>query len=84
MQSEISDTNSCVIADVQFLRKSALEIPRLLKSAGHDLPVIFVTAHDTPEMREKAIQLGAAGFFRKPVDDQALLDCTSWAIGGQR
>jgi len=83
LRSEIFDTNACVISDVQFPGKSGLEIPLLLKSAGHHLPVIFVTAHDTPETREMAMRIGAAGYFRKPVDDQALLDAIAWSISGR-
>jgi len=33
------------------------------------------------ETRAAAKRAGAAGFFRKPVDDQALLDALAWAIG---
>jgi FixJ family two-component response regulator len=31
-----------------------------------------------------ARKLGAAGYFRKPVDDQALLDAIEWALSGER
>jgi FixJ family two-component response regulator len=63
---------------------SGFELPGLLARAGHHVPVIFVTAHDTPETRQRAQSVGAAGYFRKPVDDQALLDAIAWAIGGGR
>ena len=52
---------------------SGLELPALLARAGRRLPVIF-TAHDTAGTREMAQRAGAAAYFRKPVDDQALLD----------
>jgi FixJ family two-component response regulator len=84
MQADFCDENACVISDVQFPGKSGLEIPVLLGRAGHHLPVIFVTAHDTPETRDLAQRFGAAGYFRKPVDDQALLDAIAWAIRSQR
>lgn len=80
--AEISDRNACVISDVQFPGKSGLELPRLLEQAGHRLPVIFVTAHDTTQARQTAQQVGGAGYFRKPVDDQALLDAIVWAVRG--
>ena len=84
MQAEITDDNACVIADVQLPKSSGLELPTLLQLAGHRLPVIFITAHDTPEARRQARLVGAAGYFRKPVDDQALLDAIDWAVNGQR
>ena len=84
MQAEFTDANACVVSDVQFPGKSGLELPVLLGRAGHHLPVIFVTAHDTVETRDLAQRYGAAAYFRKPVDDQALLDAISWAISGKQ
>lgn len=80
LRSEISDRNACVVSDVQFPGKSGLELPALLAQAGHRLPVIFVTANDTPQSRDTAQRVGGAAYFRKPVDDQALLDAITWAI----
>lgn len=84
MRSDFTDENACVVSDVQFPGKSGLELPVLLGRAGHYLPVIFVTAHDTSEARDLAQRFGAAAYFRKPVDDQALLDAITWALGGKR
>ena len=81
MRADFSDENACVISDMRMPGINGLELPRLLKCAGHHLPVIFITAHDTPETRELAQRAGAAAYFRKPVDDQALLDAIAWAIG---
>jgi FixJ family two-component response regulator len=80
MRADFSDENACVISDLRMPGTSGLELPALLSRAGHHLPVIFVTAHDTPETRDLAQRAGAAGYFRKPVDDQALLDAIAWAL----
>jgi len=42
--------------------------------------MIFVTAYDTEENRATAKRAGAAAFFNKPVDVQALLDAIIWAV----
>ena len=78
--THFTDTNACVIADIQFPGKSGLELPVLLGRAGHTIPVIFVTAHDTTETRDLAQRYGASAYFTKPVDDQALLDAIRWSI----
>lgn len=83
MRSGFTDENACVISDIQMPGTNGLDLPGLIERAGHRLPVIFVTAHDTPETREIAQRVGAAAYFRKPVDDQALLDAIAWALGGQ-
>ena len=80
MQTNVSDENACVISDVRMPGASGLELPAMLSRAGRHVPVIFTTAHDTAETRDFAHRLGASGYFRKPVDDQALLDAIVWAL----
>ncbi len=80
MAAEVSDEHACVICDVRMPGTSGLELPGLLARDGRNLPVIFITAHDTEETRTIAQRMGAAAYFRKPVDDQALLDAIAWAL----
>jgi FixJ family two-component response regulator len=84
LSSDFTDENACVVSDIQMPGINGLELPALLARAGRRVPVIFVTAHDTPETRDRAQSVGAAAYFRKPVDDQALLDAIAWALSGQR
>lgn len=84
IRSEFTDINACVISDIQMPGISGLDLPGLLARAGHHLPVIFVTAHDTSDIRDRAQSAGAAAYFCKPVDDQALLDAIAWALSGAR
>jgi FixJ family two-component response regulator len=83
LRADISGHNACVISDVRMPGTSGLTLPALLAKAGYHLPVILVTAFDTPTMRDLAQKAGAAAYFRKPVDDQALLDAIVWALGRQ-
>ena len=71
---------ACIVADIRMQGTSGLALPGLLAERGLHTPVIFVSAQDTEETRAAAKRAGAAGFFRKPVDDQALLDALAWAI----
>lgn len=82
LHSDLCDDQACVICDVQMPGGDGFELPSLLAQAGYHMPVIFITAHDTPESRELAQRVGAAAYFRKPVDDQALLDAIAWALSG--
>lgn len=75
--------HACIIADVRLPGPSGLELPTMLDRRGLRLPVIFVTAQDTQDNRAKAKKLGAAGYFRKPVDDMALLDAIQWALSAE-
>ena len=70
--------DSCVIADVLVPGTNTFHLPELLAERQLNMPVIFITASDTDENRQQAKLSGASAFFRKPVDDQALLDAISW------
>jgi FixJ family two-component response regulator len=71
---------SCIVADMTMMGMSGLDLKHLLNAAHSDLPLIFLTAEDSEEMRTSAREAGAVGCFRKPVDTQALLDAVQWAL----
>lgn len=75
--------NACMIADIKLQGMSGLELQDQLREEGSDLPVIFITGFDSPGTRDQAKKAGAAGYFRKPIDDQALLDSIQWALTKQ-
>jgi FixJ family two-component response regulator len=55
----------CLVIDIHLGGMSGLELRHRL-AADEDLtPVIFITAHDEPEVRAQAEAAGCAGFFRK-------------------
>ena len=84
VSADVTDDNACIIADVRMPGSSGLDLPELLARVGRHLPVIFVTAQDTELTRQRARSAGAVGYFRKPVDDQALIDSIHWALGDTR
>jgi FixJ family two-component response regulator len=69
-----------VIADVQMPSGNGLQLQQRLRENGLSMPLILLAAQDTDEMRAEAKCGGFAGFFRKPVDDQALIDAIEWAL----
>lgn len=73
--------NSCLILDIKMDGLSGLELQKQLLAAGIALPVIFITAFHNPQAMREAKKLGAVGYFRKPIDDQALLDLIGWVFG---
>jgi FixJ family two-component response regulator len=73
---------ACIVLDIQMRGLTGFELQEQLASRGISIPVITVSAFDDRETRERARKLGAAAFFRKPVDGQALIDAIHWAMGG--
>ncbi len=73
---------ACIVLDIQMHGLSGFDLQEELTSRGIRTPVIAVSASDDEETRQRARALGAAVFFRKPVDGHALLDAIWWVIGG--
>ena len=74
------EDRACLIADIKMKGLDGLELQQKLAESAIKIPVIFLTALDSNETRQQAKQAGAVGYFRKPVDDQALLDTIQWAL----
>jgi FixJ family two-component response regulator len=81
LQANCPCEGACVVSDIRMTGRSALGLPAHLRQVDQSIPVVFITAYDTPENRDAALRAGAAGYFCKPVDDQALLDAIEWAVG---
>jgi len=80
LKCQLREENACLITDIKMKGLSGLELHQQLSERGTKIPVIFLTAFDTNESRQRAKQAGAVGYLRKPVDDQALLDTIKWAL----
>lgn len=78
------EKDACVIADIRMPGSTGFDLQKRIAAHGLRLPIIVLSASDDVQTREHARELGAVAFFRKPVDDQALLDAIWWAISGAR
>jgi FixJ family two-component response regulator len=76
--------SACILMDIRMPGATGFDLQLELAERGVRIPVIVVSASDDSLLREHARGLGAVGFFRKPVDDQALLDAIWWAISGAK
>ena len=70
----------CLVLDVQLGAMSGLDLQRRLGELGAREPIIFVTAYDSPAIRQEAEQGGCAAFFLKPVPTKLLLEAINKAI----
>ena len=74
----------CVLLDITMPGLTGLQLQAELTKRKVNLPIIAVSARDDADTASRARQLGARFFFRKPVDDQALLDAIHWVLEGDR
>jgi FixJ family two-component response regulator len=63
----------CVISDVKLPAMSGLELLDVLRAQDDQPPVIMITAHDSPAMRDEVRRRGAACYLPKPFEGGALL-----------
>ncbi len=83
LRSPKADKNSCIIIDIRMPGLTGFDLQRKLIAQGSRIPIIVISASDDDQVREQARELGAVAFFRKPIDDQALLDAITWAVSGR-
>jgi FixJ family two-component response regulator len=74
------DADGCVILDIRLPGMSGLELGRQLAADHHRVPVVFISAHDEPQVRHEAAQTGAIAFLGKPFDDVELLTAVHRAL----
>ena len=71
---------SCLIVDAQMPDMSGLQLQRHLAAGGCGIPVIFITAYESDDSRQRAMQAGAAAFLGKPFSDEQLLQTIRSAL----
>jgi len=74
---------SCLIVDVQMPGMNGLQLQSQLAAAGCGIPIIFITAYDHKDSRQRAMQAGAAAFLGKPFNDEQLLQTIRSALRGE-
>lgn len=71
---------ACVVLDAQMAGLDGLKIQERLAENGYTTPVIFITDHEEPRVREKALAAGAVAFLRKPLGTELFVKTLCEAI----
>lgn len=69
-----------ILLDIEMEQLDGYDTCRRLRAAGHQMPVIFVSGHDTLEERLRAFDAGGDDFISKPFDAPILQRKTSHAM----
>jgi len=63
----------CIVTDVEMRQMSGLGLLQFLKNQNCAVPVIIITGKPSAQSEAFYLDSGAVGFFRKPVDGDALV-----------
>jgi FixJ family two-component response regulator len=77
------DRAGCLVLDIRLPGTSGIELYRQIAARGAAPPVIFITAHDQPALREEAAKLGAAAYLPKPFPGRDLVEAVAAAVGAE-
>ena len=71
---------ACVVLDLQMPGMTGRDVQRQLTMLQVRLPIIIVTAHDRPTLREQCLADGAIAYLAKPLRREALIAIIDTAI----
>jgi FixJ family two-component response regulator len=74
----------CIISDVAMAGMTGLDLQNHLLANGHNIPIIFITALDSDDVRTTALNAGAYGVLTKPYSEESLIDCLTRALDAYR
>jgi len=74
LESGALSRTSCIITDVEMRQMSGLGLLQFLKNSNSSIPVIIITGKPSARPEAFYLESGAVGFFKKPVDGDALVD----------
>jgi len=70
----------CAVLDFQMPGLTGRDVQRAITVAKLSLPIIIVTAHDQPSLREKVLADGAVAYFTKPLRRDTLIAALQQAL----
>ena len=73
LMSGRAEETACRVLDLRMPGMNGLQLQRRLAEDSNPVPIVFVTAHSSPEEERQALQTGAIQFLQKPISKDVLL-----------
>jgi FixJ family two-component response regulator len=70
----------CVVLDLQMAGLTGHDVQQLLTRRAEPIPVVILTAHDSPEARARCLRDGAAAYLCKPLRCERLIEAINGAV----
>ena len=62
-----------IVLDLMMPRMDGYEFTRTLRDSGSDIPILMVTAKETPQDKKKGFIIGTDDYMVKPVDEEEMI-----------
>jgi FixJ family two-component response regulator len=76
------DQAFCIILDINLDDESGIDVRWRLKAAGISVPVIYITASDSDNVRMAATESGCLAYLTKPFSAKSLIEPIDRASAG--
>jgi FixJ family two-component response regulator len=80
LSSQALAKTNCLILDVRMPGMSGPELQQKLKTLGHRIPIIFITAHGDDDVIARVMADGAVDCLLKPFSEDSLLGAIGLAL----
>ena len=79
-----ADSVDCLVLDLHMPEVTGMDVLSALQLRNLHTPIVVITGHDGPGMRERTLELGASAYLTKPVDEAALISAIRSALDPKR
>jgi FixJ family two-component response regulator len=80
LSSDYIDQTKCLILDVAMPGMTGPDLQRELTQRSQKIPIVFITAHSSGDVRSHLLKQGAVECLFKPFTDTALLQALNTAL----
>ncbi len=80
LASDCVGQTKCLILDIAMPGMTGPDLQRELKLRGHEIPIIFITAHRDEAVRVRLLEQGAVECLFKPFSEAALIGAINAAL----
>ena len=80
LRAGVAPMTACLVVDLRLPGQSGFELIERLEERRSCVPVVFVTAYDEPESRERATKAGAVAYLAKPFEGKSLIEAVNRAL----
>ena len=80
LASDLVSQTDCLVLDVAMPGMSGPALQRELMLRNQEIPIVFITAHESESIRSRLLGEGAVECLFKPFSEAALLDAVQAAL----